>query len=62
MSSELDLLRQENAKLVAENAELKHKNSNPKQIISPVCSLLPITSQSSSPSPIEDHSDKEYSI
>ncbi|CAG8625886.1 8498_t:CDS:2 [Ambispora gerdemannii] len=94
MSSELDLLRQENAKLVAENAELKHENSKLKQIIednaefkakimkleqtvdkiekqnqtitdisqSPVCSPLPATSQLSSPPPIEDHSDKEYSV
>ncbi|CAG8576315.1 4957_t:CDS:2 [Paraglomus occultum] len=91
MSSELDFLRQENAKLVAENAELKHENSKLKQIIednaefkakimkleqtvdkiekqnhdisqSPVCSPLPVTSQLSSPPPIEDHSDKEYSV
>ena len=94
MSYELDLLRQENAKIVAENAELKHENSKLKQIIeenaefkakimklertvdkiekqnptitdisqSPVCSPLPVTSQLSSPPPIEDHSDKEYSI
>ena len=33
MSSELDLLRQENAKLMAENAKLQHENSKLKQII-----------------------------
>src|SRR5438128_7370203 len=91
MSSELDLLRQENAKLMAENAELKHENSKLKQIIeenaefkakimklkqtvdkiekqnqtisqAPTSSSLPVTPQLSVPPPIEDHSDKEYSV
>ena len=85
MSSELDLLRQENAKIVAENAELKHENSKLKQIIEEnaefkakimklertvdkiekqnqtisqvsASSSLPVTSQLSTPSLIEDHS------
>ncbi|CAG8629414.1 9182_t:CDS:2 [Paraglomus occultum] len=86
MSFELDLLRQENAKLVAENTELKHKNSKLKQIIEEnadfkakimkleqtvdkiekqnqtisqvsTSSPSPVTSQLSTLSPIEDHSD-----
>ncbi|CAG8582108.1 11340_t:CDS:2 [Paraglomus brasilianum] len=70
MSSELDLLSQENAKLVAENAELKHENSKSKQIIEDNAEFkgqnhetgTNLTSQLSSPPPIEDHSDKKYSV
>ena len=84
MSSELDLLRQENAKLRHENSKLKQiiednaefkakimklertvdKIEKQNQTISqaPASSSLPVTSQLSSPPPIEDHSDKEYSI
>jgi len=91
MSSELALLRKENAKLVAENAELKHGNSKLKQIIEEnaefkakimklertvdkvekynqtisqvsASSSLPVTSQLSTSSPIDDHSDKEEDI
>ncbi|CAG8599462.1 1563_t:CDS:2 [Acaulospora morrowiae] len=74
MSSELDLLRRENAKLVVENYrrqyEFKAKIMKLEQTVdkiddisqSPVCSPLPVTSQLSSPPPIEDHSDKKYSV